>query len=157
VFYHPDKHGNAKPNIILLNAFKKRMEFPELKKAAFDMWKEWEPDTLIVEKKAAGAPLIYELRKIGIPLSEYTPGKGHDKIARVNAISDLFASGIVWCPETRWADEVMEELAAFPNGDNDDLVDSSSQALIRFRQGGFITIESDEPEYDLPRRRVEYY
>jgi len=157
VFTHPDKHGNLKQNIILLNAFKERMEFPDLKKAALEMWIEWKPDTLIVEKKAAGAPLIYEMRKMGIPLSEYTPGKGSDKIARVNSISDLFASGIVWCPEKRWADEVMEEMASFPNGDHDDLVDSSSQALIRFRQGGFITIESDEPDYDLPRRRVEYY
>jgi predicted phage terminase large subunit-like protein len=157
IFSHPDKHGNLKQNIILLNAFKERMEFPELKKAALDMWIEWKPDTLIVEKKAAGAPLIYEMRKMGIPLSEYTPGKGNDKIARVNSISDLFASGIVWCPEKRWADEVMEEMASFPNGDHDDLVDSSSQALIRFRQGGFITIESDEKDYDLPRRRVEYY
>jgi predicted phage terminase large subunit-like protein len=112
---------------------------------------------LIVEKKAAGAPLIYEMRKMGIPLSEYTPGKGHDKIARVNSISDLFASGFVWCPDTRFADEVMEEMASFPNGDHDDLVDSSSQALIRFRQGGFITIDSDEEDYDLPRRKVEYY
>jgi len=157
IFSHPDKHGNLKQNIILLNAFKERMEFPDLKKAALDMWIEWKPDTLIVEKKAAGAPLIYEMRKMGIPLSEYTPGKGNDKIARVNSISDLFASGIVWCPEKRWADEVMEEMASFPNGDHDDLVDSSSQALIRFRQGGFITIESDEKDYDLPRRRVEYY
>jgi predicted phage terminase large subunit-like protein len=157
IFSHPDKHGNLKQNIILLNAFKERMEFPELKKAALEMWIEWKPDTLIVEKKAAGAPLIYEMRKMGIPLSEYTPGKGNDKIARVNSISDLFASGIVWCPEKRWADEVMEEMASFPNGDHDDLVDSSSQALIRFRQGGFITIESDEQDYDLPRRRVEYY
>ena len=157
VFSHPDKHGNLKQNIILLNAFKERMEFPELKKAAFEMWNEWQPDTLIVEKKAAGAPLIYEMRKMGIPLSEYTPGKGNDKIARVNSISDLFASGIVWCPEKRWADEVMEEMASFPNGDHDDLVDSSSQALIRFRQGGFISIDSDEKDYDLPRRRVEYY
>jgi predicted phage terminase large subunit-like protein len=157
IFSHPDKHGNLKQNIILLNAFKERMEFPELKKAALEMWIEWKPDTLIVEKKAAGAPLIYEMRKMGIPLSEYTPGKGNDKIARVNSISDLFASGIVWCPEKRWADEVMEEMASFPNGDHDDLVDSSSQALIRFRQGGFITIESDEKDYDLPRRRVEYY
>ena len=157
VFTHPDKHGNLKQNIILLNAFKERMEFPDLKKAALEMWIEWKPDTLIVEKKAAGAPLIYEMRKMGIPLSEYTPGKGSDKIARVNSISDLFASGIVWCPEKRWADEVMEEMASFPNGDHDDLVDSSSQALIRFRQGGFITIESDEPDYDMPRRRVEYY
>ena len=157
IFSHPDKHGNLKQNIILLNAFKERMEFPDLKKAALDMWIEWKPDTLIVEKKAAGAPLIYEMRKMGIPLSEYTPGKGNDKIARVNSISDLFASGIVWCPEKRWADEVMEEMASFPNGDHDDLVDSSSQALIRFRQGGFITIESDEKDYDIPRRRVEYY
>jgi len=97
------------------------------------MWKEWEPDTLIVEKKAAGSPLIYELRKIGIPLEEYTPSKGSDKIARVNAISDMFASGIVWCPETRWADELIEELASFPNGDHDDLVDSTSQALLPYR------------------------
>ena len=157
VFSHPDKHGNLKQNIILLNAFKERLEFPDLKKAAFEMWTEWQPDTLIVEKKAAGAPLIYEMRKMGIPLSEYTPGKGSDKIARVNSISDLFASGIVWCPEKRWAEEVMEEMASFPNGDHDDLVDSSSQALIRFRQGGFISIDSDEKDYELPRRRVEYY
>ena len=157
VFYQADKNGEERPNVILLDAFKRRMEFPELKKKAYDMWKEWEPDTLIIEKKAAGSPLIYELRKIGIPLSEYTPGKGSDKIARVNAISDLFASGIVWCPETRWADEVIEELASFPNGDNDDLVDSTSQALIRFRQGGFISVESDEPDEPMQRRRNAYY
>jgi len=158
VFQHPNKNGDLRPNIILLDAFKQRMEFPELKKKAFDMWREGNPDTLLVEKNAAGAPLIYEMRKIGIPLSEYTPGKGSDKIARVNAISDLFASGVVWCPETRWADEVMEEMASFPNGDHDDLVDSSSQALLRFRQGGFISVysdEEDEPRYF--RRRMAYY
>jgi predicted phage terminase large subunit-like protein len=146
-----------RPNIILLDAFKQRMEFPELKKMALELWKEWEPDTLIVEKRAAGAPLIYEMRKMGIPLSEFTPGKGNDKISRVNAISDLFASGVVWCPETRWAEEVMDELASFPNGDHDDLVDSSSQALMRFRQGGFISIDSDEPDEPVYRRRMEYY
>jgi len=158
VFYRPDSKGNSKPNIILLDAFKERMEFPELKKKALELWQEWNPDTLIVEKKAAGAPLIYEMRRMGIPLSEYTPGKGSDKIARVNAISDLFASGVVWCPETRWADEVMEEMASFPSGDHDDLVDSASQALIRFRQGGFISIDSDEPEEpNFYRRKMEYY
>jgi len=146
VFKHPDKNGDYKPNIIVLDSFKRRMEFPELKTRAMEMWKEWNPDTLIVEKKAAGAPLIYELRKMGIPLHEYTPSKGNDKIARVNAISDLFHSGVVWCPQTRWADELMEEMAAFPNGDNDDLVDSTSQALIRYRQGGFIEIDTDEPD-----------
>jgi predicted phage terminase large subunit-like protein len=146
-----------RPNIILLDAFKQRMEFPELKKMALELWQEWQPDTLIVEKRAAGAPLIYEMRKMGIPLSEFTPGKGNDKISRVNAISDLFASGVVWCPETRWAEEVMDEMASFPNGDHDDLVDSSSQALMRFRQGGFISIDSDEPDEPVYRRRMEYY
>jgi len=157
VFQHPNKTGDMRPNIILLDAFKQRMEFPELKKMALELWQEWEPDTLIVEKRAAGAPLIYEMRKMGIPLSEFTPGKGNDKISRVNAISDLFASGVVWCPETRWAEEVMDELASFPNGDHDDLVDSSSQALMRFRQGGFISIDSDEPDEPVYRRRMEYY
>ena len=160
VFKHPDDKGNMKTNIIVLDSFKQRMEFPELKQKAMEMWKEWNPDTLIIEKKAAGAPLIYELRMMGIPLQEYTPGKGNDKIARVNAISDLFASGVVWCPETRWADELMEEMAAFPNGDNDDLVDSTSQALIRYRQGGFIGIDSDEPDevrYFRGRKTERYY
>ena len=158
VFDHPDTNGKDQTNIILLDAFKRRMEFPELKKLALDLYKQWEPDTLIIEKRAAGAPLIYELRKIGVPLSEYTPSKGNDKISRVNSIADLFASGIVWCTGSRDADEVMEEMAAFPNGDNDDLVDSSSQALMRFRQGGFIQIASDEQD-DEPifRRKYEYY
>jgi len=158
IFQHPNKHGDLRPNIILLDAYKARLEFPDLKAKAYELWKEYDPDTLIVEKRAAGAPLIYEMRKMGIPMSEYTPGKGNDKISRVNAISDLFASGMVWCPETRWAEEVMDELASFPNGDHDDLVDSSSQALMRFRQGGFISVDSDEPDEPIyHRRKVEYY
>jgi predicted phage terminase large subunit-like protein len=157
IFDHSDGKGNLRPNIILLDAFKQRLEFPELKKKAYEMYQEWNPDTLIVEKRAAGAPLIYEMRRTGIPVSEYTPGKGNDKIARVNAIADLFASGMVWCPDHRWAEEVVEEMASFPNGDNDDLVDSSSQALMRFRQGGFISIDSDEPDEPIYRRKAEYY
>lgn len=122
------------------------------------MYKSWEPDALIIEKKAAGAPLIYELRAMGIPLSEYTPSKGNDKIARVNAISDLFASGMVWCPDTRWAEELVEELASFPNGDHDDLVDSTSQALLRFRQGGFLRLNTDMPDEEVYfKRKREYY
>ena len=156
VFYR-DVEGSEVANIIVLDAFKERMEFPELKRTAFDLWKEWNPDTLIVEKKAAGAPLIYEMRKMGIPISEYTPSKGSDKIARVNAVSDLFASGMVWRPETRWAEELVEELASFPNGDHDDLVDSTSQALLRFRQGGFIQLDSDEVEGSFMPRKAAYY
>ena len=157
VFYKTNAEGFDIPNIILLDAFKERMEFPELKQKAKEMYMEWEPDNLIVEKKAAGAPLIYELRQLGIPLQEYTPSKGSDKIARVNAISDMFASGFVWCPATRWAEEVMEECAAFPNGEHDDIVDSTSQALLRFRKGGFVRLTSDAEDEPVIKRRTAYY
>ena len=157
IFYKPNDNGDEVANLILLDAYKDRMEFPELKQTAYEFYDQWQPDTLIVEKKAAGAPLIYEMRKTGIPISEYTPSKGSDKIARINAISDLFASGLVWAPDKRWAEEVVEEVASFPNGDHDDLVDSTSQALLRFRQGGFIKIPTDEPESTFYRRRAKYY
>ena len=157
VFYHPDEQGVTQPNIILLDAFKDRLEFPELKKCAFEFYNEFEPDACIVEAKAAGTPLIFELRAMGIPVSEYTPSRGNDKISRVNAVSDLFASGIVWCPETRFAEEVIEEFASFPAGEHDDLVDSSTQALLRFRQGGFLRLGSDEDEEPFYSKRAEYY
>lgn len=157
VFNKEDRHGNMVANIILLDALKERMEFPDLKRKAIEMYKEWSPDTTIIEKRAAGAPLVYELRKVGVPVSEYTPYKGQDKIARVNSIVDLFASGMVWRPDRRWAEEVAEEMAEFPHGEHDDLTDSASQALMRFRKGGFISIASDEPDEEISRRRVSYY
>ena len=156
VFYHNENPEDA--HIILLDAMKKRMEFPELKETALRFYKEWEPDSFIVEAKASGAPLIYELRAMGIPVQEFTPTRGNDKIVRVNAISDLFASGKVWAPQKRWAEEVIEELAAFPNSDHDDFVDSTSQALLRFRKGGFIRLDSDEQDEPRSfRRRGAYY
>ncbi len=157
VFYNPDDDGVTQPNIILLDAYKERLEFPELKKCAMEMYQEFEPDACIVEAKAAGTPLIFELRAMGIPVSEYTPSRGNDKISRVNAVSDLFASGIVWCPGTRFAEEVIEEFAAFPAGEHDDLVDSSTQALLRFRQGGFLRLNSDEEDEPFYARKAEYY
>ena len=144
-------------NIILLDAHKERLEFPELKKRALELYHEWEPDAFIVEAKASGAPLIYELRSMGIPVQEFTPVRGNDKITRINAVADLFASGKVWCPEKRWAEEVMEEMAAFPNSDHDDLVDSTTQALIRFRKGGFLRLQTDEPDEPVYRRKAAYY
>ena len=146
------------PNIILLDALKQRLEFPELKSKALEMYKEWEPDAFIVEAKAAGSPLIFELRRMGIPVSEFTPTRGNDKIARMNSVTDLFSSGKVWAPPRRWAEEVIEEMAAFPNSEHDDLVDSSTQALIRYRKGGFISLPSDEPDEPIHfRRKAAYY
>ena len=158
VFYQPDDTGLPQANIILLNCFKKRMEFPELKQRAMEEFTEWQPDALIVEAKATGAPLIFELRAMGIPVQEFTPSRGNDKIARLNAVADIFASGHVWIPNTAWAEELVEEVASFPSGEHDDLVDSMSQALLRYRRGGFIRLASDEPE-ELPafRRKKAYY
>ena len=133
-------------NIILLNSIKERLEFPELKALVLKEYKEWEPDAFIVEKKSNGAALYQEMRRMGVPVGEFTPGKGQDKISRVNAVSDLFSSGIVWAPDHRWAREVVEECNDFPSGAHDDLVDSTTLALLRFRQGGFIRLPSDEPE-----------
>ena len=155
VFYLNEDKTDA--NIILLDAFKERMEFPTLKQRAYDMYKDWEPDSFIVEAKASGAPLIFELRRMGIPVQEFTPTRGNDKISRVNSVSDLFASGKIWAPRKRWAEEVVEELAAFPNSDHDDLVDSTTQALLRFRRGGFITLQSDEPDEPQEFRRKKGY
>jgi predicted phage terminase large subunit-like protein len=152
--------GKVKPGIILLDAFKERMEFPELKEVAFKHWTEWQPDAFIVEKKAAGAPLIQELRQMGIPVSEFTPSRGNDKVSRVNAIADIFASGRVWAPNTRWAKEVIEECATFPVGTNDDYVDCTSCALLRYRQGRFITLDSDvkdEPKKFKGGKKRGYY
>jgi predicted phage terminase large subunit-like protein len=156
VFYNEEENDVAQ--VILLDAFKDRMQFPELKATALKHYKEWEPDAFIVEKKAAGAPLIQELRRMGIPVQETNPSRGNDKIVRLNAVADLFASGTVWAPDTRWAREVIEEVASFPNGENDDYVDTTSQALLRFRQGGFISLNTDEKDDPIYfRRKAAYY
>ena len=158
VFYNEETNNHA---IILLNSIKRRMEYPDLKKMALEEYKEWEPDAFMVEKKSNGSPLYQEFRRMGIPCQEFTPGKGQDKIARVNAVSDLFASGIVYAPDRRWAKEVIEECNDFPSGANDDLVDSTTLALLRFRQGGFLRLPTDEPDevfsFFKSRKRAAYY
>jgi predicted phage terminase large subunit-like protein len=134
-------------NIILLNSIKERLEFPELKRVAMETYQEWEPDSFIVEKKSAGTALYQELRRTGMPVQEFTPHRGSgDKLARLNSVADIVASGICWVPQTRWAEEVVEEIAGFPFMSHDDLVDATVMALMRFRNGGFIRLPSDEPE-----------
>lgn len=148
-------------NIILLNSIKRRMEFPELKEMSYNEWNEWQPDAFIVEKKSAGTALYQELRRTGMPVMEYTPHRGSgDKLARLNSVADIVRSGLCWVPETRWAEEVVEEIAGFPFMSHDDLVDSTVMALMRFRQGGFIRLPTDEPDeikWFKSRRTKGYY
>jgi len=145
-------------HIILLDAIKERLEFPELRRVALEQYKYWEPESVIIESKASGLPLTYELRNMGIPVINFTPSKGQDKHTRVNSVAPLFESGMIWAPKKKeFAQEVIEECAAFPFGDHDDLVDSTTQAIMRFRQGGFLLHPEDYEEEKQPKRRFEYY
>ena len=155
VFY-PDE--GTQPNLILLDSKKGRWDFPELKRIAYEEFKFWDPETVIIEAKATGMPLTHELRNMGIPVVNFTPSRGNDKVARVNSISPLLESGMVWAPDTQWAHELIEECAAFPNGEHDDLVDSTTQALMRYRQGNFVQLPSDDWEdEDHDSRTFRYY
>lgn len=154
---------DGESRIIMLNAVQGRWEFPELKKKVLEQWREWQPQALIVEKKAAGAPLIQELRRMDIVVMETNPSRGakgvsNDKIARINALADLFMTGVVWAPDKRWAWEVIDQVAEMPNGEHDDLADCVQMCLARYRAGGFIRVPTDFVDDDntLSRRKAYY-
>ena len=154
VFYPPNKG----PHLILVDVEKGRGDLPELKKIALEQYKYWEPESVIVEQKASGTPLTHELRQIGVPVLNFTPSKGNDKHVRVNSVAPIFEAGKVYIPDRRWAEEMIEECAAFPYGDHDDLVDSMTQAVLRFRQGNFVNLPSDfEDEPRDTHYMREYY
>ncbi len=145
-------------NIILLNAFKDRYEFPELRRLAHQEYLDHRPDSVIIEAKASGIPLTHELREIGIPVINFTPSKGNDKHVRVASIAPLFEAGKVWAPmHEHFAQEVVEECASFPHGDHDDYVDSMTQALMRIRQGGLIPHPDDYKPEPIVKRNLKYY
>ena len=141
----------------MVDARRGRWDFPELRRIALDEYKYWEPETVLIEAKASGMPLTQELRNMGIPVTNYSPSRGNDKLSRVNSVAPILESGMVYAPDTTWAEEVIEECAAFPAGENDDYVDTVTQALRRFREGGFIVHPEDyEPEDSEPLTRAYY-
>jgi predicted phage terminase large subunit-like protein len=155
--FTPD--DDSKPCVILLDAKRGRWNFPELKEMAKKEYKYWEPELILIEAKASGLPLTHELQKAGIPVINFTPSKGNDKHSRVNSVAPIFESGAVYAPvDRRWAEEVIEECAAFPFGDHDDYVDSMTQALMRYRQGYFVELKDDfKDEPKETEKRREYY
>ena len=153
--FSPEEGGP--PNIILVDAKRGRWDFPDLRRKALEEFKYWDPECILIEAKASGMPLTQELRNMGIPVTNYSPSRGNDKFTRVNSIAPLLESGLVWCPDTRWGEEVIEECAAFPAGEHDDYVDTVTQALRRFREGGFIQHPEDYEPDDLPPTQRIYY
>ena len=154
VFY---PNEDSKANLILLDSVKDRFEFPELRRVALEQYKYWNPDMVIVEQKASGTPLTHELRLMDIPVMTFTPSKGNDKHVRVNSCAPLFEAGLIWAPDRKFAEEVIEECASFPFGDHDDLVDSMTMAVMRFRQGGFLPHPEDYEDEKTVPRKLEYY
>ena len=153
-----NEEDGDKPQVILLNRIKGKWEFPGLKQVAHEQFEYWQPDSVIIEAKASGQPLIDEMRRSGIFVQDFSPGKGQDKIARLNAVSDMFASGCVWVPETKWATEVVDEWLAFPSSEHDDEVDTMTLALARIRKGGLVKLTSDRYDDDfIQSRRKRYY
>ena len=154
-----ENEEDGSQNIILLDAKRFRVDFPELKKEAYEEYKYWEPDCVLIEAKASGTPLTQELRRMGIPVTAYSPSKGQDKIARMNSVAPIFESGMVWAPDEKFAEDVIEEMASFPFGDHDDYCDSATMALMRFRQGGFVSLHEDYQEemQGLRKNRMIYY
>ena len=143
--------------LILLNADRGRWDFPELKAVAHEAYREYKPDMVLIEAQSSGTPLTQELRMMGIPVVNYRPSRGNDKMTRVHSASPVFESGLVWAPDHLFAEDVIEECASFPFGEHDDYVDSMTQAILRFRQGNFITLHSDEVEAEVYRKRIAYY
>jgi len=154
VFYPND---DSKPNLILLDSIKERYEFPELRRVALDQYSYWKPDMVIIEQKASGTPLTHELRQMDIPVMTFTPSRGNDKHVRVNSCAPLFEAGLIWAPNMKFAEEVIEECASFPYGDHDDLVDSMTMAVMRFRQGGFLPHPEDYEDEKPQPKKLEYY
>ena len=154
VFKPKEGMGDA---LILLDAIKGRWDFPELKAVAQEQYAEYEPDMVLIEAQASGTPLTHELRAMGIPVVNYRPSRGNDKMTRVHSVSPVFEAGMVYAPDQGFADEVIEECAAFPFAQNDDYVDTTTQAILRFRQGNFINLYSDEEEEEVYRQQISYY
>ena len=148
---------DAPESIILLDSKKGRWDFPELKTIAYDEYQSWSPDMVLIEAQSSGTPLTQELRMMGIPVINFRPSRGNDKVTRMHSVAPMFEAGMVWAPELAFAEELIEECAAFPYSENDDLVDSMTQALMRFRQGNFISLDSDEVMEDNPMRDHIYY
>ncbi len=143
--------------LILLDCQKGRWDFPELKEIAMREYTYWECDMVLIEAKASGTPLTQELRRIGIPVVNYSPTRGHDKHSRMHSVAPIFESGMVYAPEKAFAEDMIEECASFPFGANDDLCDTMTQALMRFREGGFVSLATDYEDQERQRPLRVYY
>jgi len=142
--------------LIVLDMWYDKVNYPELRKLAQEAHDDWEPDAVLIEKKASGASLIADLRMAGVPVLAYSPDR--DKVARAHASSALLEDGRIYYPKRKWAEDLISICASFPAAKNDDVVDTCTQAWLRLRKGWFLghTEDPDEEDHQEPQRITLY-
>jgi|TARA_R110001592_G_scaffold6922_1_gene38192 predicted phage terminase large subunit-like protein len=148
---------NGQINVIVIEMWYDRVTYPELRTLAQEAYEEWQPDAVMIEKKASGQSLLQDLRMAGVPVIEYNPDR--DKEARAHASSALLEDGRIYFPANKkWAKDLIDICAAFPAGDNDDIVDTCTQAWLRLRKGWFISHSTDyEDDEPTETKRITLY
>jgi predicted phage terminase large subunit-like protein len=154
------ERGKDKRCAILLDAWRDKIPFPDLRRDAIESYDDWNPDWVLIEKKASGHSLIQELRKSGVPVKAVDP-KGKDKVLRAHLSSAPLEQGCVfWVPGHNDAVDVIEECAKFPVAEYDDYTDTVVMLLAWLRRMGSIDyFDEDEGELNLfkPRRERGIY
>jgi predicted phage terminase large subunit-like protein len=164
---------------MLIDAWDEHLSYPDLRNRAITDWqteyggtsvkdglrRARRPDRVLVEAKASGQSLIQDLRLAKVPVVSYNPGMA-DKVSRAHQAAPTLELGLLWVPESgknkghhvSWANSFMKQVGKFPVAEHDDYVDTTSQALLRFRQGGFISLDTDEKDATFHRgRKAAYY
>jgi predicted phage terminase large subunit-like protein len=146
-------------NLLLLHAWTDWLDTPDLNDKLEKVALKWKPTRILVENKAAGLPVIQEMRR-RLPLwsiTAFDPTQYGDKIARAYAVQELIkgpsekgGDGIMWVPDRAWAAAMIDQCKDFPNGDHDDLVDTVTQALLHLRKAAVI-VTPDEPDEEMLR------
>jgi predicted phage terminase large subunit-like protein len=135
---------------ILINVFRDRVEFPELKKSAIEQYEIYKPNEVWIEDKASGISLIQELRRgTRIPIKEIKADK--DKLEYISAITPLIEQGRVYLVEGKeWIKDFMDECEEYPAVEFDDQIDSMAKFLNEIKGKGITTI----PEIMVSRKKL---
>jgi predicted phage terminase large subunit-like protein len=122
----------------LLDVFRRRLNYPELKRAVIAQARLHKADSILIEDKGSGTQLLQELEKEFLSgVKPYQAPPGADKVLRLDAQTALFESGRVLFPVSApWLEDYVRELTAFPGGKHDDQVDSTTQALDYLKKHG---------------------
>ena len=159
IFHDYDDDYGHSSHLILLGNTRGRYEYPELRRIAQELYRDFRPDVCIIERKASGQSLIQDMRRAGLPVLDYLPDK--DKVARVYASTPMMEAGRVWLPKNKiWADDLFSECMSFPNGSHDDQVDCLTMAIHYMKDSWNLTHPEDpswEDDGSKKDKRVAYW